>query len=173
MYEPDKDGKFPVTNAELMAFKMLAGFSDAILTAAERLKERAQAAGVWRDLRLMETLAPKVVQEVFHTLPLRKQDAIFASWKRLRARVDEVPPMGLPGGEMQAHITVPLPALLWLLKTVIDWECLCCDKTGKAAQKCPLRERLEQTYQFELPEVVKGECPFCTMSVHDEIGKVG
>lgn len=164
-----------LNSEELAAWKMLAGFSDSFITAKENLEKRAKAAGpgVWRDLCLMRKTGERICNALFDTFPENKKNAIQASWERLRARVDELPPMGLPGGEMKGHITVPLEALLWVVKTVIDWECTTCMKKGAETKHCELRRKLEALYQFDLPDVQKGVCPFCTMACHEDMRRIG
>ena len=175
MPDLDKDGRLPLTNKEYAVFQQLAAGIDGLITAEERMETRVRTIpDGWRKLRLIRNMGEKLCQEIFKTFPNNKQRQIAEEWKRMTIRVEVKPGLNLPEQKATGFVTVPLEALEWLEQTVIDWECLTCMKDERERKKCELRAKLEQLYVFELPEVRKGECPFCTMACHGIRGeKVG
>ena len=174
MPELDKDGCIPLSNKEYAAFQQLAGFADALIDAESRLETRAKLVpGLWRDLRLLRVKGEKLCQEIFKTFPRNKREMIRHDWERMFAQITIKPGLNLPEQKLTGYATVPLQALEWLIQTVIDWECLTCMMESKEQKKCGLRAKLEQLYVFDLPDVQKGVCPFCTMACHEDMRRIG
>ena len=174
MPDLDADGRLPLTNKEYVVFQQFAAGIDGLIEAEERMETRVRMIpDGWRKLRLVCSIGEKLCQDIFKTFPKNKQRQISEEWKRMTVRVEVKPGLGLPEQKAAGFVTVPLEALEWLEKTVIQWECLTCMKETKEQKRCELRERLEKLYTFELPDVKKGECPFCTMACHGMREEVG
>lgn len=167
-YRLDEEGKLAMNSREYHDYLMFIGFADTLLQSVPKLEKRARLAGVWRDLRMMETVAKKVSQALFDTIPRRKRQIVHAEMQRLVSAVTIQPPMGLPQKQFDNYTTVPTKEMEWLIHYSLQWECLACMKEGKEQKQCEFRKHLEALYLFEIDDIRKGECPFRTWEIFGE-----
>lgn len=117
----------------------------------------------WRDFRLLSSMAEKLMARVLMTVP---QDKLNQIARELRQTHVEVAVRATPTLRPGDGLTyVPEAALDRLTQKVIDWECFGCEKCGKEARRCQIRQDIEATYHFALP--FKESCPFSEFHVDE------
>lgn len=169
-YRLDADGRLPMNSREYQDFLLFVGFADTALQSADKLERRAKLArkGTWRDMRMMATVAKRVAQALFDTIPKRKQKIVHAEMERMVTAVTIQPPNDLPQKKFPNYTTVPARELEWLIKYSLQWECLGCQLEGAAQRRCEFRKHLESLYLFDIEDVRAGECPFRTWEIYSE-----
>lgn len=164
-YRLDDDGRLPMNSREYQDYLMFVGFADTMLQSVPKLEKRARLAGAWRDMRMLSSVAKKCAQALFDTIPKRKKALVHAEMERMRSAVVIDPPSGLPGKKLPNYTTVPTKDMEWLIHYALQWECLACQKEGRAQKECAFRQHLEALYLFDIADIRKGECPFRTWEV--------
>ena len=160
--------KKPLSGREYGALRSFFGVVSTLAIAEDNLKERVKLIpNGWRNWRLVESVSYKLLQDLMYTLPLNKLKQIQTELAHTRCYVEVrreyCNPAIDPDEKMMTYI--PQRPFERIMAIAVNSECLFCDKTGKAAKRCPLRADLNAVYHFELEKELEeigrgGECPF-------------
>lgn len=108
--------------------------------------------GAYRDYRMIQSVAEKLVRKLLTTVPKNKLVQISKELKYTRIVV-EVKPEITPSRDDGNLLTyVPQRALERIMEKVVGYECFCCEKAGKDARRCQLRRDIEATYHYDYPD---------------------
>lgn len=153
-----------LSSSEYYALRCLFGLVSELEVAGPRLKKRLHTIkGGWRDWRMLATVSEKLMQSLLDTVPSKKLLQIHRELKQTHVEI-AVRPAGVQR-DKDTLTYVPEQALRRLITKLVDWECLGCEKQGKDAKRCPLRQDLEACFHFNLP--FKDRCPFSEFAFPD------
>lgn len=173
--KPDKDGRWPLSWWEYYALRELFAAVDGFGRTAKDLEKRARSIpGGCRDLRMLRAVSAKLMRNILETVPVRKLEQIRMELEHSEM-ILRVRPVNPQKEEYDDNLTyVPQQALERICRKAIELECFCCEKKGKEAKKCQLRNDIQETYMFEYPDGGK-ECPFsgATFDWREENGTDG
>lgn len=156
---PDQDGRYPLSEREYRALRKIFGLVTALLEAQPDLEARCRdIPGGWRDLRMLCAVSQGLMAKILRTVPKRKLGAIYQELDH--TYTDVRVSYGKPQEGTQ-YTWIPAAALETIRRQAIAVECYCCDKQGKDAKRCLLRQALLDTYHDEVPPPTDGRgCPF-------------
>lgn len=160
-----------LTSREYYVLRELFGLVSAFSTAQDALEKRVRSIpGGWRDMRLIQAVATRLMQNILATVPEEKLMLIRKELAHTKVRVSVERSIGTPDDGTKYFAYVPYNALERIMARVVDDECLCCDKTRDEVLRCQLRKDIEATYPFEYPKR-RGECPFMGSAIDASGGK--
>lgn len=175
MTKTDKDGRSPLSGREYYALRELFAAVDGFNRTAQELENRVRTVpGGLRDLRMLRSVSAKLMGNILGTVPVKKLAQIRRELENSEMLI-RVKPVNPKKDEYEDNLTyVPQQALERICRKAIELECFCCEKKGREAKKCQLRNDIQETYMFEYPDDGK-ECPFAgaTFDWRDEIGTDG
>lgn len=157
--------RFPLSGREYYALRELFGVVSTFNNCAGELDKRVRSIPeAYRDYRMIQSVAEKLVRKLLTTVPKNKLVQISKELKYTRIVV-EVKPEITPSRDDGNLLTyVPQRALERIMEKVVGYECFCCEKAGKDARRCQLRRDIEATYHYDYPDDGK-ECPFAGMTI--------
>ena len=157
--------RFLLSGREYYALRELFGIVSSFNKCAGVLNERVRSIpGAYRDYRMIQTVAEKLMQKILTTVPQKKLVQISKELECTQVAV-EVKREISPSRNDESMITyVPQRALERITEKVVGYECLGCEKAGKDARRCQLRKDIEATYHYEYPTGGQ-ECPFAGMTI--------
>lgn len=156
----DKDGRFPLSGREYYALRELFAAVDGFARSAKDLEKRVRTIpGGYRDLQMLRAVSAKLMGNILGTVPQKKLAQIRRELENSEMLI-RVKPVNPKKGEYEDNLTyVPQQALERICRKAIELECFCCEKKGREAKKCKLRNDIQETYMFDYPDGGK-ECPF-------------
>lgn len=168
---PDVDGKYPLSGREYYSIRELFGMISALEYTMDDLKARAQLTpGTWRDMCLVMSKAKKVVDELLDTIPQRKLRMIRTDIENTVISVEVRAPHGAKPPRNPDYVCVPSKALDGLLERIVDIDCFACAKRGREIKKCQMRQLIEDTFPYDIPEPDNDGCKFCNCHIdHDDL----
>lgn len=167
--KPDAQGKYPLSSNEYYAIRLIFAVISAFETEVGYLKERTKLKpGTWRDLRLISAKAQKVVDELLHTVPLKKIEQMKIELNNTFMTVDVRPIRSMKTPKRPDYVYIKASAIDGLIGSVMDIECFACEKRGREIKKCPLKEIIEDTFPYEIPDPDNDGCKFCGCHIDHE-----
>jgi len=155
----------PLRQKEYYALRTLFGMVEMFAKHAELLEKRVK--GIpdgWRDMRMIASVAQKLMEHILETVPDKKLASIQ---KELRHTVVEIKVTPDYSGENSGCCYISEDTLDGLIQRLMNAECFLCDKSGAAMKACGLRKTLADAYPWDFP--TKGEpCPFSMMRFENE-----
>ena len=154
----------PISKKEYYAIQAIFGMMSELSRNLEDIKNRAQKLpGVWRDLKLCQTLLVKSQKLLLKTVPTNKLIQIRRELDHTYTRIH----VGKDYSENTDTVTyIDREALNRIVGRAMLMNCFACTKCGKAARKCQLRQDIEDTYLWNLHPLRNDElCRFadCTL----------
>ena len=127
--------RFPLSGREYYALRELFGVVSTFNNCAGELDKRVRSIpGAYRDYRMIQSVAEKLVRKLLTTVPKNKLVQISKELKYTRIVV-EVKPEITPSRDDGNLLTyVPQRALERIMEKVVGYECFCCEKAGKDAR---------------------------------------
>jgi hypothetical protein len=122
-------------------------FEDTLSGMEKRLKG---IPGGWRDARMLASVAERLMEKVFMTVPTDQLQSLQANLKRLKM-VIKLDPVSMDDDATY----VPLEHMVSLVRAVQEDTCFLCSKDEIGAKKCPIRKALDAV-AFVENEPVKG-----------------
>lgn len=161
--------RMPLSQREYCALRMLFGVISSFSLAASDMEARVKSIpGAWRDYRMLQVVAGKLLDRILLTIPLKKLLQIRTELAHTKVMVEVKRDYCLPVKDnYEDMITyVPQRALERITQQVVDCECVFCEKAGKDAKRCQLRRDIEAAYHWEYPDGGQ-ECPFAGWVIDD------
>lgn len=154
-YQPDTDGRYPLSIREYTALRTLFGAVNAL--DSETLKERCKLfSGGWRDLRCAYSLCKKVMENLLCTIPTQK---LLSMRRELTHTICEVK-IKPPTSSVEDTVMVSRRALIDLINRAIYMDCMLCEKTAKECKRCQLYKDINACFPYELLDPQDELCPF-------------
>lgn len=126
------------------------------------LDKRAKEAGngLWRDMRLMQSLAERVMARILKTVPVEKLRHVQADIRNTHIYVKVEPP-GMPSmPDLKGYSYTPTETLNRLLNYLCEHECSMCDKTTTESRKCVWRKTIEEALPHDVGRVTSEHCKY-------------
>jgi hypothetical protein len=173
LYE-DGPGRYKLRDNEFGALIRLGAAWTVVDKTDEALKERCKAVpGLWRDMRLLMSLYPRVIGALMHTVPLKKLAIVDHEMRFVHLKVYSGADPGVRRGEV---IAVDENALLACLDEIMSLHCLLCDKTiHEAKTKCPYYHMITDLHAYEPeadPDMPKNPDGKCFLAGWDHLERV-
>lgn len=153
----------PLTGNEYAALQTLFAVVSAWQEVCDNgvLERRIRASGgtLWRDVRLLQTLAEKSMRALLKTVPLKKLRHIQTELGMTKLYIKVVPP-GMAGMNTKGYSYVPTGALNAMLNHIAQNECGLCDKTDAESRKCEWRRVMEETLPHAVGKDGSGNCRY-------------
>ncbi len=164
MQRPDADGRYPLSEREYYALRELFGIVNTFSEKAGELEPRAKLQpGVWRDLRMIQSVAAKAMAALLRTVPARKLIQINRELANTQVLVNVNRSICEKPDQNDDNLTyVSQRALERITQIAVNSECLFCEKQGADARHCQLRKDIESTYMFDTGSS-KTECQYAGM----------
>lgn len=141
---------------ELRAVEMFAYYQNALHFFEDRLKPRLLTRkNAWRQFRMIESCADKLLMQIYDTLPNSTMDRIMAGANSLEIRIC---PKSVRRPE--EYTVVKTSDLITLMKAVGAGECAMCLGDRQTANACPLRRIIKDYYAPDCPPSRFGNCPY-------------
>lgn len=141
---------------ELRAVEMFAYYQNALHYFEERLKPRLRTRkNAWRQFRMIESCADKLLMQLYDTLPNSTMDRIIAGANSLEIRI-----MPKSVRRPEEYSVVKTSDLITLMKAVGAGECTMCLGDRQTANACPLRRIIKDYYAPNCPPSRFGSCPY-------------
>lgn len=160
MNKPDKNGRYSLSGREYYALRELFAAVDGFNRNAQELEKRVRTIpNGYRDLRMLQSVSAKLMQDILETVPVKKLAQIRRELENSEM-ILRVKPVNPKENEYDYNLTyVPQQALERICRKAIELECFCCEKKSREAKKCQLRKDIQDTYMFDYPNNGKA-CPF-------------
>ena len=155
---PDEE-RPPLSHREYRALQQLFGILYLWNEQGSELKKRlALIPGGWRDARMIATVSDNLLRKLMKTIPFKKLGAIK---KELESMTCEVKVRNtVANTEPTPYTYVDQHALERVTLAAMEG-CYLCDKCGKDARKCQLRQDIEALYMWDFPKIRDGQqCHF-------------
>lgn len=141
---------------ELRAVEMFAYYQNALHFFEDRLKPRLRTRKyAWRNFRMIESCADKLLMQLYDTLPNSTMDRIIAGANSLEIRI-----MPKSVRRPEEYSVVKTSDLITLMKSVGAGECTMCLGDRQTASACPLRRIIKDYYAPDCPPSKFGGCPY-------------
>lgn len=141
---------------ELRAVEMFAYYQNALHFFEDRLKPRLRTRkNAWRQFRMIESCADKLLMQLYDTLPNSTMDRIIAGANNLELRIC---PKSVRRPE--EYSVLKTSDLITLMKAVGAGECTICLGDRATAAACPLRRIIKDHFAFDVPKSQFGSCPY-------------
>lgn len=152
----------PLSGSEYYALRAMMGMVSTFETEIPAIEKRLRSIdGGWRDTRLIQTKAAKLLDSLIGTIPPKKLMQIRQEISHTRVEINVV--RDVSGRHRKQFTYVPNDALEWLEEQIIDMNCIMCDKTAKESRRCPIRRHLKELYCYDIPE--HKSCPIAQMNI--------
>jgi len=162
-YQPDADGRYPLSMQEYTALRTLFGAVNAL--DSDTLKDRCKLfPGGWRDLRCAYTLCKKVMENLLFTVPAKK---LVSMRRELTHTICEVK-IKPPTSSTEDTVMVSRRALIDLINRAIYMDCMFCEKNAKECKRCQLYKDMNACFPYELLDPQDTLCPFAGVSKLEE-----
>lgn len=159
MYKkPDEDGRYPLSAKEYDAIRAIFGAVYALTEMHPVLEQRCKTIkGGWRDIRLLVTVADRLMDALLLTVPRKK---LRAMKRELENTVMEIKmkPAVLPNTDDYLTV-VPQGAVEYVTQKALDFCCLGCEK--RDYRNCELFNSVQSLYHYDFPKAK--ECPLNDM----------
>lgn len=167
--KPDAQGKYPLSGNEYYAIRLLFAAISSFETEADYLKDRANLKpGVWRDIKLIQAKTLHILDELLHTVPIKKIAQMKTEIRNTFITVDVRPIRDMNPPKRPDYVYIKASAIDSLIERVMDVECFACEKRGREIKKCKLRETIEDTFPYDIPEPNNECCKFCGCHISRE-----
>ena len=141
---------------ELRAVEMFAYYQNALHFFEDRLKPSLRTRkNAWRQFRMIESCADKLLMQLYDTLPNSTMDRIIAGANSLEIRIC---PKSVRRPE--EYTMFKTSDLIILMKAVGAGECTMCLGDRQTANACPLRRIIKDYYAPDCPPSKFGGCPY-------------
>lgn len=152
----------PLSGKEYACLQTLFATVSTWQEASPIFEKRAKEAGndLWRDLRLSQSIAERVMQKLLKTVPVEKLRHVQEDIKHTHIYVKVEPPgmSSMPGAKGYSY--VPTGALNELLNYLCEHECSMCDKTSTESRKCIWRKTIEESIPHEVGRATSEHCKY-------------
>lgn len=152
----------PVSGKEYAAMQSLFAMISTLQVAEPVLEKRMRRlrGGVWRDWRMLQTKADRIMRALLSSVPANKLMQINRNFSMTRVYIKTEAP-GIKTMDDTSYVYVPARALDWVLNEMISANCILCDKTEVEGRKCPHRQALEECLPHQV-NVARGseKCKF-------------
>ena len=177
-FDPSKIPELYFTEREYYALREVFGLVSTFDRCAGQLEKRLKLIpGAWRDYRMIQTVALKLIQMLLYTIPEKKKKQISAELHNTITEVTVKKPSIT--ADMKSYYDDNLTyvsqlALERITRRCVEFDCIFCEKAGKEAKRCQLRQDIESTYHFELfTDFQKNRvCPFAGAYIYDPTKEV-
>lgn len=160
--------RYPISYREYTALRQLFGIAHLWNLKGHDLEKRLKKIpNGWRDARMIQTIAEKLLVKVLGTVPLTKLEQIK---KELDNTFLEVTVKNLVSGEPHgsSYTYVETKTLERVTDKAMEISCAFCQNRGKEVRDCQLRKDIERLYNWDFPQVGKdGECHFLERFTED------
>ena len=148
----------PVSGKEYAAMQSLFAMISTLQVAEPVLEKRMRRlrGGVWRDWRMLQTKADRIMRALLSSVPANKLMQINRNFSMTRVYIKTEAP-GIKTMDDTSYVYVPARAL----NEMISANCILCDKTEVEGRKCPHRKALEECLPHQV-NVARGseKCKF-------------
>lgn len=157
--------KAPAKGRELQSIEMYAFFQAAIHQHEPGLMERLKTCpNAWRDYRLLETIADRVLDAIYASLPNKTMARIVAGSNNLELRVA---PKSV--NRARDYIMVEYEDFRHIVKGLADGTCGICLGEQETAKGCPMRKLLAEYLPPDDGQPF-GSCPYAGTSLGKAVG---
>lgn len=160
----------PISKKEYYAIQAIFGMMSELSRNLEDIKSRAQKLpGVWRDLKLCQTLLAKSQKLLLKTVPIKKLYQIQRELDNTYTRIH----VGKDYSKNTDAVTyIDRDALDRIVSRAMLMHCFACTKCGREARKCQLRQDIEDTYLWNLHPLRNDElCRFADCTLEEAINE--
>lgn len=141
---------------ELRAVEMFAYYQNALHFFEDRLRQRLKSRpNLWRQYRMIESCADKLLSDIYDTLPVSTMDRIIAGANNLEIRI-----MPKSVRRPEEYSIIKTSDFITLLKAVDAGECNLCLGDRETAVACPLRKVLKDHIAPDGERPRYGGCPY-------------
>lgn len=152
-----------LTPSEYYALQDYFGVVSILSTHLKHLEKRAKSIpGVWRDLRMMQTVSDRVLKKILPTIPAKKLALIHKNLKhtKISVKVD----WDVTGKKDPTFVYVPEDELYRMVARVVNYECLFCEKSRADMRRCEIRKDFEALYPYDVTGD-KDTCPLVNANI--------
>lgn len=132
-----------------------------------RLEKRAKKArpGTWRDIRMIQSAAARVLDNLLETIPPEKLAHVRADIQHTKLYIRIEPDWAAPTVSTKGFSYTPTQTLNDLLNYLVGNECMFCTKSAKEARKCIHRKTIEDALPHSVPGGDNAECKFAGIAL--------
>ena len=160
----NKPPRTPMRHDEYVAFLELAALLGCTENLTASLEKRLRSIpGGWRDARLLDNLAGRLLTRLCDTIPAKKLTALRREIDHTQVFIRTRPDYGANSNDDVTYVRED--ALDKIVNRLIGFECKLCDRSLAEQKRCRLRKEIEDIYHFELPVPAGGECPMIGASL--------
>lgn len=152
----DDGNRTEARGEELRAVEMFAYYQNALHFFEPRLQQRLKSRpNLWRQYRMIESCADKLLSDIYDTLPVSTMDRIIAGANSLEIRI-----MPKSVRRPEEYSVIKTSDFITLLKAVGAGECTMCLGDRETAVACPLRRILKDYIAPDGERSKYGGCPY-------------
>ena len=165
--KPDPDGRYPMSGREFSAYRCLIVAVNELDVCIDALKDRLKLIpGGWRDMRMLSTVSYKLFNALAETIPSRKLRAIQAEIQNCEIRLVV---RGADRSMLKSVVYIDEQPFIRLMNHVISQECWCCEKCGKEAKKCEIRQLVTDVLHYDSSDGELRKDDMCELAGHTSI----